>query len=354
MRYLALLLVLAACSGGDDTPMGTTRTFYIAATEMAWDYAPSGMNMITNMPFDDVANTWMQNGPQRIGRVYKKALYRGYTDDTFTTPLPVDPSLGTLGPTLHAVVGDHVMIVFKNNTAYPRSIHVHGLAYTKENEGAGYGSSHTPGDAVPSGETFTYHLDVPDRAGPGPNDGSSVLWMYHSHVDEPVDVNSGLMGAIVVTGEGKAREDGTPADVDREIPLLFEVMDENSSSYLAENIKTYTDGTVDPEDAEFQESNLKHTINGYVFGNLPGLTMKEGEHVRWDVLSMGTEVDLHTPHWHGQTVIVNGARTDVVMLLPASMIVADMVPDNPGQWLLHCHVNDHIIAGMQALFDVTP
>src|SRR5262249_20779803 len=157
--------------------------------------------------------TWMANGPDRIGRVYKKALYRGYTDDSFTTPLPVDPSLGTMGPLMHAVVGDHVVVVFKNNTAYPRSVHFHGLEYTKENEGAGYGSgAHNPGDAVPPGETVVYHLDVPERAGPGPNDGSSVLWMYHSHVDEPVDVNSGLMGAVVVTAAGHAREDGSPDD----------------------------------------------------------------------------------------------------------------------------------------------
>ena len=37
---------------------------------------------------------------------------------------------------------------------------------------------------------------------------------------------------------------------------------------------------------------------------------------------------------------------DVVSLLPATMVVADMVPDDPGTWLFHCHVNDHITAGM--------
>ena len=37
-----------------------------------------------------------------------------------------------------------------------------------------------------------------------------------------------------------------------------------------------------------------------------------------------------------------------------SMRVADMVPDNPGTWLYHCHVNDHIGAGMLARFSVVP
>jgi hephaestin len=70
-------------------------------------------------------------------------------------------------------------------------------------------------------------------------------------------------------------------------------------------------------------------------------------------MGMGTEVDLHTPHWHGNDVTVNGMRTDVVNLLPAAMVVADMVPDDVGTWLLHCHVNDHIAAGMVTRYRVT-
>jgi hephaestin len=95
-----------------------------------------------------------------------------------------------------------------------------------------------------------------------------------------------------------------------------------------------------------------HSINGYVYGNGPMITMRKGQHVRWYVMSMGTEVDLHTPHWHGNTVTVGGMRTDTVSLLPATMVVADMVPDNVGIWLFHCHVNDHITAGMLSRYQV--
>ena len=49
---------------------------------------------------------------------------------------------------------------------------------------------------------------------------------------------------------------------------------------------------------------------------------------------------------------MNGMRTDVLELLPMSMKVADMVPDVAGTWLYHCHVNDHIDAGMIALYHV--
>ncbi|RNJ78338.1 MAG: hypothetical protein EB830_00295 [Nitrosopumilus sp. H13] len=30
----------------------------------------------------------------------------------------------------------------------------------------------------------------------------------------------------------------------------------------------------------------------------------------------------------------------------------DLVPDNAGTWMFHCHVNDHISAGMLSLFKV--
>ena len=143
-------------------------------------------------------------------------------------------------------------------------------------------------------------------------------------------------------------------DVDREFVALYSVIDENDSLLLDRNIQRYTGRPeeVDPEDDGFIESNLMHSINGYVYGNLPGLRMERSEHVRWYLMGMGTEVDLHTPHWHGNTVQAMGMRTDVVNLLPMSMVVADMVPDAPGTWLFHCHVNDHIKAGMLSKYRV--
>jgi manganese oxidase len=82
------------------------------------------------------------------------------------------------------------------------------------------------------------------------------------------------------------------------------------------------------------------------------VTLRRGAHVRWYIMSMGTEVDLHTPHWHGNDVTVGGMRMDVISMLPAEMIVADMVPDDVGTWLVHCHVNDHLTAGMIGRFRV--
>lgn len=38
--------------------------------------------------------------------------------------------------------------------------------------------------------------------------------------------------------------------------------------------------------------------------------------------------------------------------MPSTMIALDAYTDNPGTWLFHCHLNDHIHGGMMALFHV--
>jgi hephaestin len=353
-----------AVSGATTRSTGTTRLYYVAADEVVWDYAPLGRNEITGEPFDDEANVFVKNGPGRIGSRYLKCIYRGYTDATFThlEPRPdEDRYLGFLGPVIRAEVGDRIKVVFRNNCRFPTSMHPHGVFYEKASEGAPYNDgtsgTDTSDDAVPKGGEHTFVWEVPERAGPGPDDGSSVMWMYHSHTNEVADTYAGLTGPIEITRQGMARPDGSPQDVDREIFALFEVMNENASPYLRENLHRFAKPPFpkDPdEDEEFGESNLMHSINGYVFGNMPMITLRKGERVRWYVMGMGTEVDLHTPHWHGNVVTVGGMRMDTINLLPATMVVADMVPDDPGTWLFHCHVNDHISAGMLTRYRVLP
>jgi manganese oxidase len=362
LRMLAAVLVVvaaASCSGGSQANQ-QTRDYYIAADEVTWNYAPAATNVFTGAPFDDESNTFVQAGPDRIGSTYTKCLYHTYTDATFTQQIarPADQQyLGFLGPVIRAQVGDTVKVTFRNNCSFPASVHPHGVFYQKKDEGAPYNDGRSAadkaGDAVAPHQQYVYTWEVPDRAGPGPMDGNSVMWMYHSHTDEIPDVYSGLIGPIEITARGKARPDGSPNDVDREFFALFMVNDENQSHYLdAERTKLAQPPAAD--DADFQESNKMHSINGYVYADGPVMTMRQGQRVRWYVMSMGNEVDLHTPHWHGNTVTANGMRTDTVSLLPATMITADMVPDDPGMWGFHCHVSDHILAGMLARYEVLP
>ena len=343
--------------------MAVERLYYVAADEIEWDYAPKHHNLMMNMPLTPDQQLFVKTTSNTIGSKYKKVIYREYTDASFSQLKPRPASeqhLGLLGPLFRVEVDDTIKVVFKNNGSRPYSIHPHGVFYTKANEGAptndGTPKSDKLDDKVTPGQTFTYQWQVPPTAGPGPADTSSVVWVYHSHVKSIEDSNTGLIGAIVVTAKGMAKPDGSPKDVDREFINLYTVMNENESWMLENNVKTYINNHFnapgDLEDEDFVEGNLMHMINGYLFANLPGLKMVEGEKVRWHLIALGTEVDLHTPHWHGHTGLINGHRTDVVELLPASMKTLDMVVTNPGTWMYHCHVIDHIAAGMTALYHV--
>src|SRR3954447_291448 len=227
-------------------PSTQTRTYYIAADEVDWNYAPQGKNMITGEPFTDDENVFVRNGPDRIGSTYRKALYREYTDATFTKLKPKDPKwehTGFLGPVIRAEVGDTIKVVFRNNGSQPYSIHVHGVLYDKASEGAPYndgtGAADKADDAVPPGGTYTYVYKVPPRAGPGPHDGNSVMWMYHSHTDEIADTNSGLVGPMIIYSDGSLNPDGSVVGIDKEFVAFFSVMNENESHYLDYNVQHF-------------------------------------------------------------------------------------------------------------------
>lgn len=383
LPLLALVLstVLCISTPSAATPnaphSGQTRTYYIAADEVQWNYAPSGRDEAMGMPFDDVARAFAETSANHIGRIYKKAMYREYTDATFThlkPRTPEDQYLGLMDPILRAEVGDTIHIVFRNHAAHPFGMHPHGVQYAKDSEGANYNDGTTgpdpEGGCVPPGATHVYTWNVTDAASPGPNDPSSILWLYHSHCDELRDVASGLMGAILVTRRGMALPDGRPKGVDHEFFTMYIAINENESWYLEDNINAHiadpsklnrreiipftTSGMAVPvAGSGFVDTNVKWSINGYIYGNMPMMTMKKGDHVRWYVATLGDFNNGHTPHWHGNTVMVAGQRTDVISVTSAQMITADMVPENPGIWLYHCHISDHMLAGMDARYQVT-
>jgi len=364
MKYagaIALVGFAAACAAASNGVV--TRTYYVAADEVVWDYAPTDSNLIAGRGWEGFAPVVMMPAPDRIGRKFKKVIYREYTDSTFTTLKPRPPEwehLGILGPLLRAVVGDTIRVVFRNNGSRTYTVHPHGVFYDKSSEGSPYadgtGDGEKADDGVPPGKTHVYVWPVPERAGPAPGEISSVQWMYHSHAIEEADVNTGLIGPMLVTRRGMARPDGSPRDVDRELVVAFAEFDENSSGFLDDNINAYAgDKTKRPRIGDFGDlyyiANLRETVNGLSFGHLPGLTMKRGDRVRWYLFGT-TGFEVHSAHWHGNTVIANHMRTDVININTMQMSTADMVPDNPGTWLFHCHVAPHLIAGMQAFYRV--
>ncbi|XP_068136842.1 ceruloplasmin [Hyperolius riggenbachi] len=345
--------------------VGKEREYFIGVREMNWDYAPSGKNIISGKSIeeDEQASIFLQGGPNRIGRVYKKAVYMQYTDGSYTTEIEKPAWLGLLGPIIRAEVGDVVIIHFKNFASRPYSLHPHGVHYSKENEGALYPDK-TSGalkkdDAIKPGEKYTYKWSVVADHGPLKMDEDCILRVYHSHLDGPRDVYSGVVGPMIICKEGaldgikKDTTKRTKQEKPEEFILMFSVIDENLSWYIDDNINTHTTPSlVNKEDEEFLESNKMHSINGYMFGNLPGISVCDDTHVRWYLFGMGNEVDVHSAYFHGQVLTHQHLRVDTISLFPATMTQSSMVTQNPGKWLLSCQVNDHLEGGMQAIYEV--
>jgi len=74
-----------------EKPTGTVHTYYVAADEVDWNYTPSGIDKMMGMDFMGYAKVFTERGPHRIGTTYRKALYREYTDETFTKLKPRAP-----------------------------------------------------------------------------------------------------------------------------------------------------------------------------------------------------------------------------------------------------------------------
>src|SRR5262245_58883957 len=140
MRYderfalLALMFAVSACAAGTSAQQGSasaqTRTYYIAADEVNWDYVPGGVNGINGEPFKSIgffpnaSNPLAKPVEKEVGTSFVKALYREYTDDTFKTLKPRSAEwehLGFLGPLIRAEVGDTIKVVFRNKGHQPYS-----------------------------------------------------------------------------------------------------------------------------------------------------------------------------------------------------------------------------------------
>lgn len=295
-----------------------------------------------------------------VGSVYTKALYREYTDGTFTQEKPITSDhwhLGVLGPFIKANVGDVIEVVFKNMASRKYSIHAQGLRYNKTFEGMKYGERRSveAGDGVSPGSTFTYRWEVPNSSGPGTNGPNCVSYMYHSATDLVKDTYSGLVGPIVVCRSGTLNSEGKRTDsVEKEFALLFQAFDENRSWYLNQNVLENCP-SADTTTDDFIESNKYDSINGLIYNNVEGLVANTGDNIAWYIIGLGENEDIHTVHFHGQTYTYRTDQThegDVIEVFPGTYETVEMFANNPGTWLIHCHVGQHVRDGMVATYTI--
>lgn len=334
---------------------GTIRHYYIAAQEELWDYAPMHWDNVRDQPLTKAPSSLytVQRKNRRIGSVYHKAFYRQYRDDSFKVPIAHDSVLGNLGPIIRGEAGDQIHITFYNKASYPHSLHPHTTNST----------TLLPGQYVQPGQKYRYVWDIPlDYA--FPENQSSVVWTYSSKSSPVGDVNAGLLGLVIIYQKGTLEQPSLgsmfqkPKHIDREVFTIMTTTDETESTYFTESgqrvgLSVDRLKELEQKDPLFKESNRMYHINGYVYNNNKNIELVYGSHVRWYIISYGvSDEDVHTAHWHGATMLSHGHRVDVVDLTPISFEVVDMIPDNEGQWLFHCHVASHFESGMSAFYQV--
>lgn len=278
------------------------RHYWIAAVNTQWDVAPNGGDPLTGARLD---------APSRR---FTAVVYQRFTPG-FRKPWPNTARLGDNdgipGPTIHARVGDTVIVHFRNrDTAHrlPHSMHFHAFRYAPSSDGSFIPYRSGRGASVPVGGEYTYRLRAVR--------GSVGVWPYHDHspsMHESIEL--GLYGTIIVRAKGEPQPD-------REQIMYF----------------------------------AKHmgfdTINGRAFiGNTPTYHGRVGEDVEWDVLALGSE--FHVFHLHGHRWTRNHVPTDSEVLGPSSTVRARMREDAVGTWYVHCHVETHQANGMIALYRVT-
>jgi hephaestin len=64
------------------------HTYFIAAEEVDWDYAPSGRDDMMGHAFMDEARIFVERENGRIGRMHRKAIYVEYTGPDFNVRKP--------------------------------------------------------------------------------------------------------------------------------------------------------------------------------------------------------------------------------------------------------------------------
>jgi ZIP family zinc transporter len=213
------------------------------------------------------------------------------------------------GPTLEVPQGDRVVIDYRNELDIGDTIHLHGI------HGAPNEMDGVPGSSqalIAPHHSFRYEFVA---SAPG-------TFIYHTH-DRKAVLNSGLYGGIIVAPTHPAPDEIVARD-------YLEVI---SSWYVQSS-----------GESEF-------TLNGKEYPATKPLEVSRGQRIRVRWINISAE-NFHTMHTHGHNMNVIardaepvGAKDveDTVLIGPGQRVDTTILADaQPGTWMIHCHVLDHI------------
>jgi FtsP/CotA-like multicopper oxidase with cupredoxin domain len=156
------------------------------------------------------------------------------------------------GPTIEAHVGDVLEVNLENSLPEPTMIHWHGLQIPASMDGTDMVQH-----PIMPGETFTYRFRLPD---------AGTFW-YHPHMNERVQLERGLYGAIVVRGPNEPQLDN-----DRVLVLDDVALDRN--------------GEIKPPGWWIEQHDGRQGSTRLINGpQEPELTLAAGQVERWRIVN---------------------------------------------------------------------
>ncbi|HUI41040.1 MAG TPA: copper oxidase [Terriglobia bacterium] len=226
------------------------------------------------------------------------------------------------GPTIEVVQGDRVRIVVDNHLPEPTSMHWHGFEIPIAMDGM-VGISQP---LIPPGGRFVYEFTL-HQAG---------TFFYHSHMT--MQQMMGLMGLFIMHPSAPVAP-----PVDRDFGLVLQEW-----AILPSN-------TV-PNTLSMEFNWL--SMNGRSAPATTPLIVRLGDRVRIRFANMG--MDHHPIHLHGHTFYVTGTeagRVPEAAWTPANTVLVgvaqardiEFVANNPGDWMLHCHMPHHMMNQMASM-----
>lgn len=229
----------------------------------------------------------------------------------------------TPGPTIEAVEGDRVRIYVTNRLPEPTTVHWHGIVLPNGMDGVA-GLNQAP---IPVGKTFVYEFVLRH---PG-------TYMYHPHYDEMTQIALGMTGMFIV----HPRAPRGPR-VDRDFVLMTHEWRVDA-------------GAKRPNPLEMKDFNLL-TFNSKAFPATEPLLVGRRERVRIRLGNL-SPMDHHPIHIHGVSFVVTAtdggfvpesARVpETTVLVPVgSTRVIEFVPEEAGDWAMHCHMTHHVMTQM--------
>lgn len=245
------------------------------------------------------------------------------------------------GPLIRVVIGDAIRINVTNKLPEATSVHWHGLILPNAMDGVA-GITQPP---IQPGETFTYEFTVPNTPG---------TFFYHTHYAADRQQALGLYGAFLIDPVEQ------PAKTyDQEyIVQLGEWRIENGQTFPAMELEGMFPNYF--------------TINGKSFPDTETIKMKVGTTAL--IRFIGTGQFIHPMHIHGGPFTIVGTdgnpvpevarlHKDTGLVGPGERYDVLWTAHEPGKWLIHCHINHHIInngeevdgaGGLTMLIDVAP